>query len=75
MLDYHFPDESELFLHQPYTDIARKASAERNRAEGALWGQAAAFLLRSFIIVSVLLVAGHWGLSRAEAQFQSDARR
>jgi hypothetical protein len=75
MLDYRFPHEHELFLPTPYTDVAREATAKRNREEARIWAQAATFILRAFIIASILLVAAHSGLSRVEAQFQSDMRR
>lgn len=75
MLDYHFPREDELFISTPYTDVRDEATAERNREESRIWGQVAAFILRAFIITSILLVAAHSGLSRVEQQFQADARR
>jgi hypothetical protein len=69
MLDYRFPREDELFVHQVYTDARDEAKARTTAILAKSYGQTAGILLGSFIAVSILLVAAHSGLSRVEHQF------
>lgn len=51
MLDYHFPREDELFLSTPYTDVRDEAKARTTAILAKSYGQTAAILILSGILI------------------------
>lgn len=51
MVPYTFPSETELFVHQPYTDAMDEAKARSTAILAKSYGQTAAILLLSGIVI------------------------
>ena len=66
---YRFPDESELFVHQPYTSrFEANAALRRSLATNIAWfAQGALVFTVSFVLI---FGCAYWGLSRAEQAYQ-----